>query len=84
MIDKTKFTVANMPHAYITPDGENVELEYENEDGGRIRLSFSGEQFEIHSTLAIQLFTHARNQRLAKGGHPAIHPALLCKKSSFF
>ncbi len=73
MNDETKFTVAKMPHAYVTPDGEKVALTYENEDGEKVRLVFSGEQYEKYSTKAIQLFTRARNQRLAKGGHSAIH-----------
>ena len=68
-----KLKVASMPHAYVSEDGSLVELEFITEEDAPTTLSFDAEQFEQFSSRAIQLFTHARSQKLAIRDHLAIH-----------
>ncbi len=66
--------IVGMPRAYVSDDGTVIELEFESDDGAKIHLSFSAEQFEQHSSRAIELFTLARSRKLTTGDPVAIHP----------
>ncbi len=72
MSDTLEITVASMPHAHVSPDASEIQLEFEGVDGDKIKLSFDSDKFEELSTQAIQLFTLARNQNIAIGDHLAI------------
>ncbi len=74
MNNESPTKIVGMPHAYVFDDGTVIELEYESDDGARIHLSFSAEQFEQHSSRAIELFTLARSRKLTSGDPVAIHP----------
>ena len=74
MNEQSPIKITGMPHAYVSNDGMLVELKFESAQGETIYLSFDAERFEQISSRAIELFTHARNQRLTTGDHLAIHP----------
>lgn len=73
MAEIEEFAVSGMPHAYVTDDCSRIELTFEDDESRQIKLLFDAQRFEELSSRAIQLFTHARNERLTKGDHLAIH-----------
>lgn len=66
--------VTGMPHAWVSQEGDEVELEFTGDDGQKFKLHYSSDDFERFVTRAIQLFGHARSQKHAIGDHVAIHP----------
>ncbi len=72
MSESTPTKIIGMPSAYVSEDGTLIELKFESAEGDIIHLSFDAERFQELSGRAIELFTHARNQILAKGDHLAI------------
>ncbi len=66
--------ITKMPQASVTEDGELIELVFKDQEGVEEALQFSSDDFERFITRAVQLFTHARNQKLSIGDHLAIHP----------
>src|SRR4051812_3508194 len=68
-----ELNVTDMPRASVAEDGSIVQLTFCGENGEAV-LTFSAERFEEFSQRSIQLFTHARNQRLAIGDHFGIRP----------
>jgi hypothetical protein len=71
-MSETEFTVADMPHVYVSEDAERVELTFRSDTGNRLRLAFSADEFERLASQAIQLFPHVRNQKQATSGHLGI------------
>ena len=64
-----KLKVAGMRHAYVSEDGSLIELEFVSEEDTITRLSFDAERFERFASLAVELFTEARNRKAATTGH---------------
>jgi len=71
---ETVLNVVEMPQASVMEDGSEVQLVFKNAAKDAVRLKFAGDRFERFIVRAIQLFTDARNRRLAKGDHLVIHP----------
>ncbi len=68
-----KLKVASMRHAYVSEDGSLVELEFVSEEDTTTTLSFDAARFERFASMAVELFTDARNRRAATTGHLEIH-----------
>ena len=66
--------ITAFPSASVLEDGSLIVLEFESESGKRTTLSFSPDDFEGFVSRATQLVAGARNQKLSKGDHLAIHP----------
>ena len=64
-----KLNVASMDHVYVSEDGSLVELEFVSDEDTPITLSFDAERFERFASMAVELFTDARNRRAATTGH---------------
>ncbi len=64
-----KLKVASMRHAYVSEDGSLVELEFVSEEDTTTTLSFDAARFERFASMAVELFTDARNRRAATTGH---------------
>ena len=73
MGDTLEVTVASMPHAFVSEDASEIQIEFEGVDGQRVKLSFVSGKFQQYSSRAIQLLTHARNQIAATNGPLEIH-----------
>ena len=65
--------ITEMPQASVTEDGDRIELVFKDKDGGEEALQFSSDDFERFISRAVQLVTHAQNQKLSIGDHRAIH-----------
>lgn len=65
--------VDEMPRASVAEDGSLIQLVFKGPTG-KVTLNFRADKFEQFASRAIQLFTHARNQKLTTGDHLEILP----------
>jgi hypothetical protein len=68
-----KINVVEMPRASLLSDGTVVELEFRGADQSTTTLCFTPETLELWAARAVELISHAKNQKLAIGDHRAVH-----------
>jgi len=67
-----KIKVIKMPRASVMSDGSEIEMEFEGSNGEMITLVFDPAELDRFAGRTMQVVDHARNQKLAIGGHLSI------------